>query len=162
MGNPIVVGGGVAVNPDHSTVQHVICEDKLGDPCDLVFRDPDNFRAGELHAHSAQWSSMIGKHPNAQQSQVLEWITGKVSIFPYFRHFSGSFKGEHYDSDRPTTKVFSNNISCQPFADFIRRTLFDRLANGAISLWGRVGQVPPPHAPSLTINCRTYKATVML
>ena len=32
------------------------------------------------------------------QTDVWDWINDKVSIFPYFQHFKGSFKGQHYDS----------------------------------------------------------------
>ena len=60
-------------------------------------------------------------------------------------YVSSHLKGEHYDSDRPPTKLFPNNPSCRPFSDFVRRTLLDRLENGAISLLGRVGHVSPPH-----------------
>ena len=72
-------------------------------------------------------------------------IRGKVSIFPYFQHFTGLFKGEQYDSDRPPKKAFKNNMSCKPFVGFIQKTLLDRLTTGAISLLGRVGVVEPPH-----------------
>ena len=92
MGNPTPVSGGVTVHPDHAAVSRVVSGDRLGDPRDLIFRDPNHFRAGELHAHSAQWCSLVGEHPTAQQIQVLRWIEGKVPIFPYFRHFKGSFK----------------------------------------------------------------------
>ena len=36
-------------------------------------------------------------------------------------------------------------MSCKPFADFVRSTLLDRLASGAVSLIGKVGEVDPPH-----------------
>ena len=42
-------------------------------------------------------------------------------------------------------KVFINNISCKPFSKFISSAILDRLASGAISVWGRVGEVSPPH-----------------
>ena len=65
--------------------------------------------------------------------------------FPFFRRFSGSFKGESCDSDRPPKKVFLNNASCKPFVQFIQQTLLGRLETGAVSLLGRVGVVEPPH-----------------
>ena len=44
-------------------------------------------------------------------------------------------------------------MSCKPFADFVRSTLLDRLASGAISLKGKVGEVDPPHlVPPLTVE----------
>ena len=69
----------------------------------------------------------------------------EVSIFEYFQPFSGSFKGKQYCSDYPPSELFRNNMSCKPFADFVRSTLLDRLASGAISLIGKVGEVDPPH-----------------
>lgn len=68
-----------------------------------------------------------------------------MSVFHYFRHFSGIYKGTSYDSDRPPIRFFKNNSSCRPFADFVRQTLLDRLATGAVSLLGKVGEVKPPH-----------------
>ena len=76
---------------------------------------------------------------------MLSWIGNKVSIFPYFRHFKGTFKGEHYDSDRPPQRLFKNNVSCKQFGEFIRTTLISRLKSRATSLVGKVGQVSPPH-----------------
>ena len=36
-------------------------------------------------------------------------------------------------------------MSCKPFTYFVRSTLIDHLASGAISLTGKVGEVDPPH-----------------
>ena len=68
-----------------------------------------------------------------------------MSIFPYFRSFSGSFKGESYNSDCPPKQVFLNNVSCKPFVLFIQQTLLERLKTGAVSLLGKVGVVEPLH-----------------
>ena len=117
----------------------------VGHVSQLVFRDPDTFRAGELHRHFPFWETIAGRHPSPQQHQVLGWIRNKVSLATYFRHFMGSFQGEHYDSDLPPPKLFANNGSCKSFTQFIRKTLLARLRSGAISLVGRVGYVTPPH-----------------
>ena len=45
----------------------------------------------------------------------------------------------------PVKKVFLNHPSSKPFVKFISATLLDRLSTGAISLWGKVGEVQPPH-----------------
>lgn len=118
---------------------------QLGDPSELLFRDPLSFRAGELHEHVVEWSEIIGDNPSAQQKEVLGWIQNKVSIFAYLTHFSGSFKGEHYRSDRPPARQFQNNPSCQSFVTFVQKSLLDRLRTGAISLVGRVGECEPPY-----------------
>ena len=114
----------------------------LGDVGDLLFRDPEHFRAGELHEHVDSCKEIMGI-PSLHQSEVLAWIEGKVSVFPYFQHFSGGFKGESYDSDLPPGKAFFN-VSCKPFVKFIQQTLLDRLKTGAVSLLGKVGEVQAP------------------
>ena len=117
----------------------------VGHVDELLFRDPDHFMAGELHKHAANWAEIAKLAPSLQQEEVLSWIGNKVSIFPYFRHFKGTFKGERYDSDQPPHRLFKNNVSCKQFGEFVRTTLLSRLKSGAISLVGKVGQVSPPH-----------------
>ena len=49
--------------------------------------------------------------------------------------------------------MFDNNKSCNGFQDFIDKTLLKRVSSGAISAWGRVGAVRPPHLVlSLTVE----------
>ena len=67
-----------------------------------------------------------------------------MSVFPFFQHFSGVFKGESYDSDLPPEKAFLNNVSCKPFVKSIQQTLLERLETVAVSLLGKVGEVQPP------------------
>ena len=40
---------------------------------------------------------------------------------------------------------FPNSNSCQAFSEFITETILDRVANGSLSAWWRVGEVPPFH-----------------
>ena len=68
-----------------------------------------------------------------------------MQVQPFFRHFKGNFKGEHFDSASPPQRIFYNHKSCAPFAKFISDTILQRLSTGAISVWGKVGEVDPPH-----------------
>ena len=43
-----------------------------------------------------------------------------MSVFPFFQHFSGVFKGESYDSDLRPEKAFLN-VSCKPFVKLIQQ-----------------------------------------
>ena len=140
------VNGGTTPN-DHllKTVQLVETGELVGDAQWLAFRDPDSFLAGELHRHTSSWHELSERFPSVQQNEVLTWINEKVSIFPYFRPFTGRFQGETFDSDLPPPKLFKNNVSCAPFVEFIRQTLVQRLRTGAVSLLGKVGQVASPH-----------------
>ena len=80
-GNPVPVSSEVTANSHfRSTVLKVSRGEALGDVGDLLFRDPEHFRAGELHVMGS---------PSLHQSEVLAWIEGKVSDFPYFQHFQG-------------------------------------------------------------------------
>ena len=103
------------------------------------------FFAGELHKHAPTWAEIANAVPSSNQEEVLSWTDKKFSIFPYFKHLKGAFKGEHYDSDRPPHKISKNNVSCKQFGKFVRTTLLIRLQTGANSLEGKVGQVKPPH-----------------
>ena len=82
----------------------------IGDISELLFRDPNCFRAGELHNHFEYWQYIERESPSPQQAQILGWINDKVSIQPFFKHFKGSFKGESYDSNEPPMNVFKNNV----------------------------------------------------
>ena len=97
----------------------------IGHVDELLFRDPDHFVAGELHKHGTNWTE-IAKLIPLHREEVLSWIGNKVSIFPYFRHFKGTFKGERYDSDQPPHRLFKNNVSCKQFGEFVRTTLLSR------------------------------------
>ena len=99
-----------ATSPFISTVLKESHGEALGDVGDLLFRDPQHFRAGELHEHVDSWKEIVTGNPAFHQSEVLSWIESKVSVFPFFQHFSGVFKGESYDSDLPPEKAFLNNV----------------------------------------------------
>ena len=63
----------------------------------------------------------------------------------FFRPFWGTFKEVFYNSAYPPSVAFRNNPSCRPFADFVRKTLLDRIYSGTVSVLGRVSQIPQPH-----------------
>ena len=83
-------------------------------------------------------------NPCEQHDQVLGWLRSRVSIFPYFQHFMGSFKGIPYDSDRLPLVRFKNKVTCKPFREFVQTALLDRLQTGAITVVGKVCVVHPP------------------
>jgi hypothetical protein len=112
----------------------------------LTFRDPNSFVAGELHRHFAVWSRIAESVPMyPQSSEIIKWIQGMVNVNYYFVPFKGSYKGQEYNCARPPPTVFANHPSFRPFAGFVSRTSIERLRSGAISFWGRVGEVAPPH-----------------
>ena len=111
----------------------------------LVFRDPNQLRAGELHRHTPQWLSLIDDLNDDRFSEVRDWITNGVDVTKFLRPFKGSYKGKNYECSIPSRCVLPNHISCKPFTSFISNTLMDRLRSGAISLLGKVGECTLPH-----------------
>ena len=65
----------------------------IGHVEELLFWDPDNFVARELHKHITQWAEIAKLAPSSHQEEVLSWIGNKVSIFPYFKHFRERSRG---------------------------------------------------------------------
>ena len=100
----------------------------------LVFRDPNQLRAGELHRHTPQWLSLIDDLNDDRFTEVRDWITNGVDVTKFLRPFKGSYKGKNYECSIPSRCVLPNHISYKPFTSFISNTLMDRLRSGAISL----------------------------
>ena len=40
---------------------------------------------------------------------------------------------------------FDNNKICKKFEDFISNCIRERVSNGSLSIWGKEGEVEPPH-----------------
>ena len=61
----MVVSGEVAPNTGlDRIVTRVETGEVVGHVSQLVFRDPDTFRAGELHRHFPFWETIAGRHPS--------------------------------------------------------------------------------------------------
>ena len=103
-----------------NTINKLVQGECLADLSQLLFQDPDCFSAGELHNHLHEWNHIVGTQASPQQTQILNWIANKVSVFDYFQAFSGSFKNKVYNSDHPLSRQFHNNYSCRKFAVFVR------------------------------------------
>ena len=125
-------------------ISSVIAGEAFSDSSLLALRDTSSFGAGELHRHIDQWDKLFQSFGNTF-SKVLDWIHNFVHIDKLFTHYEGSYKGVNYNCDKPPACIFANHPSCKAFAQFISVTLVERLASGAISLWGKVGECPPPH-----------------
>ena len=80
----------------------------------------------------------------------MSYLKFGVDVREFFLPFKGDFQGT-YDSPLPPSASFPNNKSCSGFEDFISDTILERLANGSLSIWGKVGLVPPPPYPHLVL-----------
>lgn len=105
---------------------------------ELAFRDPDFYVAGNLHKHLAEWEQL------GANEEVLGWLKYGVNVNDYFKHFKGNFKGKAYDSNLPQRIFLYNASICKGFKDFIIEALSERVQNGSMSVWGKVGEVEPP------------------
>lgn len=75
----------------------------------------------------------------------------------FFDLLRDSIRGKVFNSALAPRRIFHNAISCKPFAQFVSDTILDRLSSGAISLWGKVSDVPPPYfVMPLTIEPSSY------
>ncbi|KAK3710380.1 hypothetical protein QZH41_012307 [Actinostola sp. cb2023] len=110
---------------------------------DVAFRDPDYFVAGEIHNHRPQWEIILTDYP--KRDEILGYLRTGVRVQDFLVPFKGDFQGQFYDTKTPPRASFPNSKSCTGFEDFISTTLSQRLRNGAMSLWGKVGSVEPPH-----------------
>ena len=119
-----------------------VIQGKKVDIGSLAFRDPNSFIAGELRHHRDFWELITRPYPF--RHDVLEWISDGVDVLKFLKPFKGTFCKEFYDSTEPLEKVFKNHNSCKGFSSFISSTIQDRIATGAIHVWGEVGQVRPP------------------
>ena len=125
-------------------VQDVIVGRAMADSSMLAFRNRHHFLGGQLHKFLESWLAIASQTDCDTAKEGLGWTGDGINVFNYFQHFRGSFKGENFDCDLPLCKIFQNHLSCKLFSSFISRSNLDRLATGAIYLWGRVGEVSPP------------------
>ena len=109
----------------------------------LRFRDPSFFIPGSIHHSLPMWSEILQDSPD--RSAFLRYLEFGVDVKEFFTEFKGSFQGRVYSSPLPPRALFPNNRSCQAFSEFISNTILERVANGSLSVWGKVGEVSPPH-----------------
>lgn len=109
----------------------------------LRFRDPSFFIPGSIHHSLPMWSEILQDSPN--RSAFLRYLEFGVDVKEFFTEFKGTFQGRVYSSPLPPRALFPNNRSCQAFSEFISNTILERVVNGSLSVWGKVGEVSPPH-----------------
>ena len=146
-GPPLEVAQGMGEGNMHIAsqfVDDVISGQARADVSMLTFRDHDSFVPGNLYNHFPAWERIANIAPFDLTPKILLWIKNCVDVQDFFQPFKGQYRGENFDSTLPPHRIFSNAPSCKPFAQFISDTIIDRLRTGAISLWGRVREVPPP------------------
>lgn len=112
-------------------------------PSLLRFRNPSFFISGFIHHNRSMWSRIL--HDSPVRSTFLRFLEFGVDATEFFVKFEGSFQGQVYSGSSPPCAFFPNSKSCQAFSEFISKTILERVANGSLSVWGKVGEVSPPH-----------------
>lgn len=73
------------------------------------------------------------------------FVRDKVNVTSFVVPFKGKFARKCFNSPFPPKMEFPNNPICAQFEEFISSTIIDRVKNGSLVFWGRVGQVEAPH-----------------
>ena len=124
---------------------------------DIFFRDPDYFMTGELHYHLDIWQFLLEDFH--KRDEILNYIKNGVSVFDFFKHFKGEFKGKSYDSPYPPKTFIPNSKICDQYEDFISSTIIERVQNGSMSIWGKQGECEPPPPPPHLVMPLTIETT---
>ena len=70
--NPVTVSRGMAANCGlEDKVKRVERGEVIGNVQELVFRDPNYFRAGELHSNATYWEEIAQRNPSSGQNEIL-------------------------------------------------------------------------------------------
>ena len=111
----------------------------------VTVKDPSKFVSSGLSANIIEWQELVKKHCSINEGEeILSWVEHGVSVSKLFSHFKGNFKGMSFDSDVPPRMYMANYTSCKDHAQFIADTLLERIANGSVRLWGKVGECEIP------------------
>ena len=97
-----------------------------------------------ISSRGGQWWEQVLKGQE-KRAEILSYLRDSVDIHSFFAPYKGDFQGKFYDSPIPPSACFPNSKSRQEFTDFISSTISQRLANGSISVWGKVGECTPPY-----------------
>ena len=73
------------------------------------------------------------------------FVRDKVNVTSFVVPFKGKFERKFFNSPFPPKMEFPNNPICAQFEEFTSSTIIDRVKNGSLVFWGRVGQVEAPH-----------------
>lgn len=73
------------------------------------------------------------------------FVRDKVNVTSFVVPFKGKFARKLFNSPFPPKMEFPNNPICAQFEEFIPSTIIDRVKNGSLVFWSRVGQVEAPH-----------------
>lgn len=88
---------------------------------DSLFRNPNQFVAGQVHSQVANWEHIldceIPKH-----AEIMSYVKNKVNLHDFIGPFKGDIQGRVYNCPSPPRMLIPNNASCLGFENFITST----------------------------------------
>ena len=109
---------------------------------DMWVRDSGSFLAGEPHKHVSSWEYLTQNHP--QRDLIMSWIKDGINIHEFIVPFHGTYHRKSYHHSFPPDAIFPNNKSCIPHAQVISTEIEKKITMGAMTVLGKIGEVPPP------------------
>lgn len=106
----------------------------------MLVRNPDQFVPGEIHNHKKEWLRITEDNADNMSSSIQNLINNGIDVKSFVRPFKGNFKGKSYNNQLPPKQYFQNSTNCKNFVPFIRDEIGERLRNGSLRLWGKVGE----------------------
>ena len=136
-------GEGGPIVPSVPPPFQMIAKGLLDTPlADMWVRDSGSFLAGEPHKHVSGWEYLTQNHP--QQDLIMSWIKDGINIHEFIVPFHGTYRRKSYHHSFPPDAIFPNNKSCIPHAQVISTEIEKKITMGAMTVLGRIGEVPPP------------------
>ena len=107
---------------------------------DVWVWDPYGFIMGEPHRHFAVWDQ-LKSHP--QRNMILDWRRNGVPVKQFIVPSKGKHRNGTFNHFFPQSCHFPNNRKCKLYRDIISHEIKNKIAMGAIRVWGKVGETPP-------------------
>ena len=111
----------------------IIQNPALARVCDLSFRDPEHFVAGEISNHAPFWRPLLAELPRLQHQLFSGIMNDGVNVRDFFRPFIGTFRGVRYDAPSPPRAIFDNANNCHQFEQFISTTILEWVQAGSVA-----------------------------
>ena len=124
------------------SIDSVVSGELNASAADVWARDPESFFAGQPHHHPAIWDTLTLGHP--QRDLIVGWIKHGISVKEFIVPFKGQYRQEQFNHLFPPNKHYPNNKKCKFYRDTTSREIEQKIAMGAIKVWGRVGTCSPP------------------
>lgn len=134
--------GGPTYSSAAPSIDAVVRGDVNASASDVWVRNPEMFVAGEPHRHLAILDRLTCDHP--KRDLLLGWIKHGISVKHFIVPFKGRYRQEQFNYLFPPNRFYPNNKKCKFYRDIMSREIEQKIAMGALKVWGKVGECTPP------------------